>query len=72
MILTWYFEAGNEWITGEARSARAYSIMIDRFTSRVRTAQSRAGVATFVLDARQIESAFRANRALGATVRWIS
>lgn len=42
---------------------------MDRLASRVRTAQSGTGVATFVLDARQIESALGTDCALGTTVR---
>lgn len=46
--------------------------MIDRFTSRIRTAQSRTttGIATFIRDACQIEGAFGANGTLGATIWW--
>lgn len=46
--------------------------MIDRFTSRIRTAQSRtaARIAAFIRDARQTKGAFGANSALGATIWW--
>lgn len=44
--------------------------MIDRFASRISTTQSRAGIATFILDARLIEGAFGTNGAFGTAVRW--
>lgn len=43
--------------------------MMDRLASRVRTAQSWTGIATFVLDARQIESALGTDCALRTAVR---
>lgn len=69
VTLTWHFETGNERVAREARSARAYGVMMDGLASRVRAAQSGTGVATFILDAGQIESALGADCAFGTAVR---
>jgi len=42
--------------------------MIDRFASRVSAAQSRAGIATFIPDARLIKGAFGTDGAFRATI----
>lgn len=66
----WLLVAAHEWISGEAFDAVADGQMVEHMALGLETTRARAGIATFLIDARLGGSALGIEYALGTATWW--